>query len=138
MDPRTRDCPQQVRRGRLRTATEFFHAASVIEDEMTDAFVNLCVLAGIAASDVSCCARLGMYAIGENHNDAVALLGRADRAMEQHLRSLLNLKSKIASTHIAATANEQKRAKRAAETLMQAARRTSMTGGDSNITRLES
>ena len=132
MAARTRSCPELVRQGRLTKANEYFDAALVIEDEMTDAFVSLCVLAGIAAADVICCARLGIHAVGENHNEAISLLGRADRDVEQHLRTLLNFKSKVSYTHLPATATEQKRAKRAVVALVEAARRTSITSGRPN------
>lgn len=127
MAARTKSCPELIRLGRLRKANEYLDAALVIEDDMADAFVSLCVLAGIAAADVICCARLGMHAVGDNHNEAVSLLSRADRDVEQHLRTLLNFKSKVSYTHIPATAAEQKRAKRAVVALVEAARRTSAT-----------
>ncbi|BBY05118.1 hypothetical protein MNVI_04360 [Mycobacterium noviomagense] len=46
--------------------------------------------------------------------------------MEKHLRALLNVKSKVAYTHQSATAGERKKAKRAAEALVETARRTSI------------
>ncbi len=39
-----------------------------------DAAVTLAVHAGIAASDVICCARLGEHAQGKNHGEATGLL----------------------------------------------------------------
>jgi hypothetical protein len=42
--------------------------------DVADAYVTLLVHAGIAASDVICCARLGEHAQGDNHVEAVALL----------------------------------------------------------------
>ena len=54
-----------------------------------------------------CGARLGVYAAGESHSEAVALLGRADSGLEKHLRTLLNVKSKVAYTHQSATSDEQ-------------------------------
>jgi hypothetical protein len=36
---------------------------------------------------------------GENHNDAILLLGQAEAGVVKHLRTLLNLKSKVAYTH---------------------------------------
>lgn len=47
---------------------------------MTDAYVPLCVHAGIAASDVVCCAKLGEHAQGENHDEAVGLLAPVGEA----------------------------------------------------------
>lgn len=60
-------CSEQVRAGRLENAKQFLRAAELVkefsdEDEIADAYVTLCVHAGIAAADVICCARLGRYA----------------------------------------------------------------------------
>ena len=63
----------------------------------SDAAVSLLVNAGIAAADVICGVRLGIYAAGENHNEAVALLAKADAGAEKHLRTLLNVKSRRAA-----------------------------------------
>ncbi len=77
--PRTRVCTPEVRRGRLRKADQFLDAAHLIGDladedgEIADVYATLCVHAGIAASDVVCCARLGEHSQGENHNEAIAL-----------------------------------------------------------------
>jgi hypothetical protein len=126
---RTKNCPELIRKGRLTKANEFLDAALIIEGEMTDAFVSLCIHAGIAAADVICCARLGKHAVGENHSDAISLLAHADRNVQQHLRTLLTLKSKVEYTHLSATATERKKARRAAEVLVEAARRTSTMSG---------
>lgn len=89
-------CTQEIRRGRLRKAEQFFNAASQIADlaKVSDAYVTLCVHAGIAASDVICCARLGQHAAGDNHNEAVSLLRRADDSSAKSLQVLLSLKTK--------------------------------------------
>jgi hypothetical protein len=129
MASRTKNCSERVRKGRLAKANEFLDAALLVEDEMADAAVNLYVLAGIAAADVICCATLGKHAIGENHAEAIQLLKQADRAVEQHLRNLLNLKSKVAYSETSATVTERKRVRRSAEALVEAARRTSTTSG---------
>jgi hypothetical protein len=70
-----------------------------------------------------CGARLGVYAAGESHSEAVALLGRADSGLEKHLRTLLNVKSKVAYTNQSATSDERKKSRRAAEALVEEARR---------------
>jgi hypothetical protein len=120
---RTRPSSKTIRTGRLKKATQFLDAAIVIDDEMSDAAVTLLVNAGIAAADVICGVRLGKYAAGENHSQAVALLGQAEPGMEKHLRSLLNVKSKVAYTHQSATSSERTKSRRAAEALVEAARR---------------
>ena len=123
MTERTRASTEAIRLGRLKKATQFFDAAIILDDEMPDAAVSLLVNAGIAAADVICGARLGVYAAGENHSEAVALLGRADSGMDKHLRILLNVKSKVAYTHQSATSDERKKSRRAAEALVEVARR---------------
>src|SRR6266567_5766674 len=68
----TRPCSAEIRRGRLRKAEQFADAANLIQeyvdtdDDDADAYVTLCVHAGIAASDVICCARLGEHAKGDS------------------------------------------------------------------------
>ncbi len=123
LSERTRSSSETIRLGRLNKATQFLDAAIVIAEEMPDAYVSLLVNAGIAAADVICGVRLGKYAAGENHNQAVALLGQADPVVERHLRTLLNVKSKVAYAHQSATSSDRKKARRAAEALVEAARR---------------
>ncbi len=126
---RTRKCDAGIQRGRLFKANQFIEAAAMIgeladeHDDVADAYVTLCVHAGIAASDVICCARLGEHAQGENHEEAIGLLARADKEIAKHLRTLLKLKTKAGYSHTPATAEEFKRAGRAAETLVETARR---------------
>ena len=105
---RSRDCPDGFGAGRLRKASEFLDAANIVEEDMSDAAVNLYVLAGIAASDAVCCSQLGKYAVGENHHEAVALLRQADGTLERYLSTLLGVKTKAAYTHESATATERK------------------------------
>ena len=127
--PPTTPCTREMRRGRLRKAEQFLDAARTVEDvaeegdDVADAFVTLCVHAGIAAADVVCCAVLGEYAHGENHHDAVALLHRAHRVLSPHLRTLLAMKTDSGYSHLPASTTDQKRAWRAASALVEAARR---------------
>jgi hypothetical protein len=124
---RTSPCTAETRRGRLRKANQFIDAATLIADkaEVADAVVTLCIHAGIAASDVICCARLGQYAQGEDHSEAVVLLGKADSGSAKHLRLLLSMKTKAEYSHSSVTASDTKRAVRAAEALTETARRVS-------------
>ena len=114
----------------MKKAVEFLDAATLIadDDEFSNASVNLLVNAGIAAADVVCCVRLGVHAKGENHNEAADLLSKADPALQKHLRVLLGLKSKVAYTHEPVSKQEQTKSNRAAEALVEAARRTSSSG----------
>lgn len=130
MTGRTRECPEGTRLGRLKKAIEFHDAAVLIEAHAPNASVDLFVDAGIAAADVICCSRLGVYAAGENHNDAISLLAQAESGVERHLRTLLNLKSKVAYTHQSVTKDDRRRASRAAEALVEAARRISKPPAD--------
>jgi hypothetical protein len=55
---RTQPCDLGIRQGRMRKAVQFVEAANTIRDfadehsDIADAYVTLCVHAGIAASDV--------------------------------------------------------------------------------------
>lgn len=126
---RTRPCNAAIVRGRMHKANQFMEAADMVREladenaDLADAYVTVCVHAGIAASDVLCCAALGEYAQGENHDEAVGLLARADKDAAKHLRTLLTLKTKAGYSHTPATAGEVKRAGRAAQALAEAARR---------------
>lgn len=130
---RTNPCRPDVRRGRLHKAVEFLDAANLIADqaggegENPDAFVILCIHAGIAASDVICCARLGQHAQGKDHNKAVTLLGQADSGSATHLRVLLSMKTKVGYGHTGTTAADAKRAGRSAEALVETAQRVNAT-----------
>jgi hypothetical protein len=88
----------------------------------TDTRVTLYVHAGIAASDVICCVRLGEYSAGEDHNEALSLLNGADISAVRHLRVLLTLKTKASYSHTPITKDEAKGAGRAADALVEAAR----------------
>lgn len=110
-------------------AGQFLDAAILIREmagenvEVADAYVTLCVHAGIAASDVICCLTLGAHAQGESHADAVGLLAKANKEAAKHLSTLLKLKTKSGYSHTSPTADEFKRAGRAAEILVEQARR---------------
>jgi hypothetical protein len=97
---RTRPCNVGILRGRLHKAEQFIAAAGIIHNlvdehgDVADAYVTLCVHAGIAAADVICCASLGEHAHGERHDEAIGLLVKADKDATKHLRTLLGLKTK--------------------------------------------
>jgi hypothetical protein len=132
---RTKKCSQEILRGRLAKAEQFWEVAGLVRDlveeqdpsEIGDAYVTLCVHAGIAAADALCCAGLGEHAQGESHNDAVELLGRVDKDAGRALRALLALKTKAGYSHTSATAEEFKRAGRNAEALLLRARRGALS-----------
>lgn len=129
---RTKPCSASIAQGRLNKANQFITAAETIRDiagedeEIADAFVTLCVHAGIAASDVICCSSLGKHAQGESHDEATTLLASADKDAAKHLRTLLRLKTKAGYGHVPATQDEIKKADRAADALVEKARRVRM------------
>jgi hypothetical protein len=99
-------------------------AVDMLADEATDvadAYVTLCVHAGIAAADAICGARLGEYSRGENHDDAVALLSSVDRNLAGHLRALLTMKTLAGYSHSPVSADRARRAGRAMAVLVEAA-----------------
>jgi len=118
---RTTDCDAATRASRLRKAQEFLDAAETIGVELPDAYVTLCVLAGIAAADVVCCVRLGVHASTEDHQQAVELLKAAARGQATHLSRLLSMKSKAGYSSRIATPTMCTQAARAASSLLDAA-----------------
>jgi hypothetical protein len=119
-----RNCDAVVTAGRMSKANEFYEAAEYLGDGMPNAAGDLYVDAGIAASDVICCVRLGVHSNTGTHSEAIVLLKRAGSGFEQHLNTLLNLKNKAAYTHQDLTVAELKKMNRAAEHLVEAARQT--------------
>ena len=126
--PRARRCTPQVREGRLVKANQFVAVARDVADladqakDVADAYVTLLVHAGIAAADVICCARLGEYAHGVDHNDVIALLKTADAAAARHLETLLKMKTRVGFGHTPASQEDLKKAQRAGDALLKAAR----------------
>ena len=87
-----------IARERRARAIEFWQSAEDLHDLDADgnSIVSLYILAGIAASDAICGARLGEYAQGENHADALAVLKRADPTLVASLQRLLSRKTEWA------------------------------------------
>ncbi len=108
-------------------ARQFSDAASLISElasddsNLGDAYITLCVHAGIAAADVICCARLGVHASGQDHAAAATLLDKADAGLGKELRRLLGLKTKAGYSSALLGATDQKVASRASTRLMDAA-----------------
>jgi hypothetical protein len=127
---RTRPCDEADTRGRLRKAEQFWEAAEITrefaddEAEVADAYVTLCVHAGIAAADVICCVGLGERAAGENHTEAVALITRVPGGADfaKALAVLLGMKTRAGYSASPVSAVDRKRAPRQAERLLHAAR----------------
>jgi hypothetical protein len=131
MTTRIRECDERISAGRLRKARQFRDAAKTIrefaddEAEVGDAFVTLCVHAGIAAADTICCEALGHHAQGDDHDQAVAELAKVrpdGQALSGDLHVLLQMKPRAEYGPIPVTAKQCKRAWRRAERLVEAAR----------------
>lgn len=97
---RTQACDRGDARNRLAQAESFLLAAELIVDDDSEAATpsvaaSLAVLAGIAASDAACCARLGARPRGQSHAEAVEILGTVEPRgadMAKDLQRLLNRK----------------------------------------------
>jgi hypothetical protein len=124
---RTADCGPEIRRGRLAKARQFLAAADTVlifsddDLDLSDAYVTLCVHAGIAAADAICCALLGKHAIGESHGDAVGLLETASKDAARHLDTLLKLKTRSGYGATPSTSAARRQAGRAAAALLEVA-----------------
>jgi hypothetical protein len=98
--PRTQTCGRTEARTRLEQADAFVVAAElVLEDTTAEAnsgvAAALAILAGIAASDAACCARLRRRTRGQAHEEAVALLETVEPGgteMAKDLKRLLQKK----------------------------------------------
>jgi hypothetical protein len=126
---RTRPCTAALIEGRRRKAEQFLADAEAIrelaDDEAAsgDSYVTLCTHAGIAAADVLCCRALGVHAQGESHGDAVDLLGSLRPDGPKHakaLGTLLAMKTRAGYSDRPVTAEQRRRAGRAAHQLVDA------------------
>jgi len=131
MTARLRECNEETSSGRFRKAEQFLEVAEMVRDladdegDVGDAFVTLCVHAGIAASDVICCDAFGRFVQGEDHLQAIAELSRVTPDGDQlgkDLQALLQMKSRAGYAAPPVTVNQRKRAWRRAERLVDAAR----------------
>lgn len=126
---RTRPCTAALIEGRRRKAEQFLADAEAIRelgaDEAAsgDSYVTLCTHAGIAAADVLCCRALGVHAQGDGHGDAVELLGSLRPDGHKHakaLATLLAMKTRAGYSDRPVTAEQRRRAGRAAHHLVDA------------------
>lgn len=131
MATRLRNCNEGIADGRFGKAEQFLEAAATVRDladdeaAVGDALVTLCVLAGIAASDVICCKALGHFVQGEDHLQAIAELSKVvpdGKRLGNDLRALLQMKTQAGYAAPPVSAEQRKRAWRRAETLVEAAR----------------
>ncbi len=128
MASRTKPCDQALIDGRLKKAAQFLEAAETIRDiaddeaDVGDAYVTLCVHAGIAAADVLCCRTLGHHVQGENHAEAIGELTKVGKQHGNDLRILLGMKTRAGYGSTTVRADQRKRAVRAAQRLAEATR----------------
>jgi len=120
-------CTAAFRAGRLKKAREFRLAAELLEgraavqDDLADAYVTMCVHAGIAAADAICCWRLNVHHQGESHEEAVTLFARVDRQLAVDLAALLRKKTAAGDGERVSSTADRKQAKRAMERLVDSA-----------------
>ena len=125
---KTTRCPPEVQSGRLKKANGFLRAADIIEPyiaedvNLADAYITLCVHAGIAAADVICCSKRGVHSIDSDHKSAVAFLAEVDEPNSVHLNTLISVKTQSGYTHIHATPDLCEEVNSAATALVYAAR----------------
>ncbi len=132
MTARFKKCNEEIADRRFRKAVQFLDVAEMVRDladdesDIGDAFVTLCVHAGIAASDVICCKVFGRFVQGEDHLQAIAELSRVapdGGRLGKDLQALLQMKSRAGYAAPPVTGEQRKRAWRRAERLVEAARR---------------
>jgi len=113
-----------VKADRRARAIEFWRSAEDLFELDGDgnSIVSLYVLAGIAASDALCCAKVGQYSQSENHADALAVLRRAAPELTASLQRLLSRKTEWAYGGSAVSASRIAEARAAATKLVDAAR----------------
>jgi hypothetical protein len=135
---RTQRCGRPQAATRLAHAQKFFDAAELIATDVSDDEANasvaasLAVLAGIAACDAACCARLGRRSRSQDHHDAERLLAEIvpkGRDAAKDLRRLLDLKDAAQYGVIHVSATELRSALRRARALVLFAADTVAGGG---------
>ena len=97
---RTKACTRADALVRLAQAESLILVAELVLDDATDVATpgvaaSLAVLAGIAASDAACCAKLKLRSRGDSHHDAVAILETVaphGAAMAKDLKRLIDRK----------------------------------------------
>lgn len=125
---RTRPCGPQDAAQRYDQAKAFAELAE-LDPESDDgptrsAAVSNAVLAGIAAADSICCRRLGRHAVGDDHQQAMALVeeaGEVGREARRHLETLLAIKHKAQYEEVDPTVTEARKAIRAMRSILELA-----------------
>lgn len=110
---------------RRRIAEKYLEVAEIAAMEdgaAVNVAVGLAVLSGIAAADAICISATGERYSGKDHAAAVHMLARIDKRQGDELLSLVELKSISHYGNQLLTIRHRKRALRAAQSLVEAAR----------------
>ncbi len=115
MTPKLRKANAATIVGRLSKAEQFMEGAETIreladdERDVGDAYVTLCIHAGIAAADVVCSIALGEHTQGDDHGAAVNHLAKVrpdGRDLSDSLRALLMMKTRAGYSHEHVSTND--------------------------------
>jgi hypothetical protein len=106
--PRSEPCGRTEATGRLAQADAYLAAARLVVDDNSDpanpgVAAALAVLAGIAAADAACCARLQRRARGQSHREATTLVAAVVPHGAEMARDLDRLLVKKDSVHYGTT-----------------------------------
>lgn len=115
--PRTSDCTPAQGRSRLQQADAFVMAAKLVLSDDTDTATPsvaaaLAVLAGIAASDAACCARLRRRPRSQDHTEAVRLLRTVEPHGESMAKDLARLLASKDESHYGVSLVDRAKARR--------------------------
>jgi hypothetical protein len=124
---RTNKCDHNQARTRMTHANKFLDVAELVASDVdvepgtASVAAALAVLAGIAASDVACCAKLGRRFRGQDHRQAVNLVRQVSAGgpeAAKNLSQLLDLKDTAYYGVIHVTTVELKSAIRRAKAIV--------------------
>jgi hypothetical protein len=106
--PRAQPCDRSDAIARITMADSYLSVAELVlsgESQIAGAGVvaSLAVLAGIAASDAACCAKLAMRPRGQSHAEAVTMLSGVQPGGPQMARDLQRLVDRKDSSHYGMT-----------------------------------
>lgn len=130
MSPPARTADHGDGEARLAKAREFAEAAQLLYNDtagaadLPDAYVTNAVHSGIAAADVICIRRLGLYSATGAHDEALKLLSQADKTAATNLQRLLSVKTKAGYSTRSVSAADVALARRAHLALLEAANAT--------------
>lgn len=120
----TKPCSIAEARARLRSASEYLRACSLLEEGVSNEVVaSNAILAAIAAADAICGATRRERSASGNHGDAADLLKQVDKALGTDLAKILGYKNTAAYGTREMSDGEKKTCLRVAEQLFERAQR---------------